>query len=56
MMRAFAWLLLVIGVGLTVAAFFIAATTTAATLWPGLAAGFCLTMVGLIVLATRRPE
>ncbi len=51
MRRAGAWLLIVAGVAMAVAAFFVAATTIAATLWPVFAAGFGLVVLGIIVLA-----
>jgi len=53
-MRPFAWLCVVCGILLAVAAFFIAANAPTTTPWPSLVAGFCLTALGIIVLAVQR--
>ena len=57
MMRAFAWICVAAGILLTVASFVITAHMPAVNPWPSLAAGFCLTLVGIVVLAMeRRPK
>jgi len=56
-MRALAWICVAVGILLTVAAFVITAHTPAVNPWPSLVAGFCLTLVGIVVLAMeRRPK
>jgi uncharacterized membrane protein HdeD (DUF308 family) len=55
-MRALAWICVAVGILLTVASFVIT-HTPAANPWPSLVAGFCLTLVGIVVLAIeRRPR
>jgi hypothetical protein len=56
-MRAFAWLCIVAGILLAIAAFIIAANKPTINPWPSLVAGFCVTAVGIVLLTTeRRPE
>lgn len=56
-MRAFAWLCIVAGVSLAVAAFLIAANKPASNPWLSLIAGFCVTAVGIVLLTKeRRPD
>jgi len=56
-MRAVAWLCIVAGVLLAVAAFLIASNQPANNAWPSLIAGFCVTAVGIVLLTKeRRPE
>jgi uncharacterized membrane protein HdeD (DUF308 family) len=49
-MRAVAWLCILAGVALAVAAFFIASKNPAIDPWPSLIAGFCVTTVGIVLL------
>ena len=55
-MRAFARSLVVAGVGAAVAAFFIASRTAAVSPWPMFVLGFCLTLLGVVLITRRRPE
>jgi hypothetical protein len=54
-MRTFAWSCVVVGVLLGAAAFVITAHSPVNP-WPTLAAGFCLTSFGVVVLTRVRPE
>ena len=53
-MRAFAWRCVVAGLALAVAAFFIAANAPTVNPWPSLVVGFCLTALGIVMLAIRQ--
>ena len=53
---AFAWLLVVAGLTLVVTSFFIAATRPVISPWPSLVVGFCLTILGIMLMAIGREE
>ena len=55
-MRAVAWLLVITGIALVIASFFIAARTGALPAWSVLTAGFCLTVVGIVLMTTRKSD
>jgi hypothetical protein len=50
-MRAFAWSCVVAGVLLALAAFVITANAPTVNPWPSLVVGFCLTALGIVLLA-----
>jgi len=53
-MRIVAWLCIVAGVLLSVAAFLIASNKPTISPWPSLIAGFCVTAVGVVLLTKER--
>ena len=53
-MRVFAWVCVVAGILLAVAAFLITAYTPSMSPWPSLVLGLCLTMLGVVLLAVKR--
>lgn len=55
-MRAVAWLCVVAGILLAVAAFLIASNKPTMNPWPSLVAGLCVTAVGIVLLTKERPE
>ena len=56
-MGAVAWLCIVAGVLLAVAAFLITSNKPTINPWPSLLAGFCVTAVGIVLLTKeQRPE
>ena len=52
-MRAFAWGCIIAGILLAIAAFVITANTIRNP-WPTLVVGFCLTALGVVLLAVHR--
>jgi len=54
MTRAVAWLCVVAGILLAVAALAIAANKPTTNPWPSLIAGFCVTAVGIVLLTSER--
>jgi uncharacterized membrane protein HdeD (DUF308 family) len=54
MMRAVAWVCIVAGILLAVAAFVIAATKPISNPWPSLIAGFCVTAVGIVLMTAEK--
>ena len=55
-MRAFAWLCIVAGIGLAVAAFVIGTNKSMINPWPSLVAGFCVTAAGLVLLTMEKQK
>jgi hypothetical protein len=56
-MSGLAWLCIVAGILLAIAAFLIAVNGPTADPWPTLIAGFCVTAVGIVLLTReKRPE
>lgn len=56
-MSALAWLCIVAGILLAIAAFLIAVNGPTTDPWPTLIAGFCVTAVGIVLLTReKRPE
>ena len=55
-MRAFAWLCIVAGIGLAIAAFVIAAKKPMINPWPSLVAGFCVTAAGMVLLTMEKQK
>lgn len=55
MMRAVAWLCVVAGILLAVAALAIAANKPTTNPWPSLIAGFCMTAAGIVLVTRQRP-
>jgi hypothetical protein len=53
-MRVLAWLCVIVGVLLAVVSFLGTAQTPTVSPWPSLIVGFCLTLLGVIVLAVQR--
>jgi hypothetical protein len=53
-MRLFAWMCVVAGVLLAVTSFLITAHAPAVSPWPSLVGGFCLTALGIVLLAIQR--
>ena len=53
-MRGFAWGCIAAGVLLAVTAFFLAANAPNVNPWPSLLVGFCLTALGIVLLAIQR--
>jgi uncharacterized membrane protein HdeD (DUF308 family) len=53
-MRGFAWGCVVAGVVLVVAAFFFTANAPTVNPWPSVLVGFCLTALGIVLLAIQR--
>ena len=53
-MRAVAWLFIVAGMLLAVAAFFISVNKPTINPWPSLIAGFCVTAAGIVLLTKER--
>jgi len=54
--RAFAWLCIVAGIGLAIAAFVIAANKPTINPWPSLVAGFCVTAAGMLLLMMEKQK
>jgi hypothetical protein len=55
-MRAFAWLCIVAGIGLAVAAFVIGTNKPMINPWPSLVAGFCVTAAGMVLLTMEKQK
>ena len=55
-MRAFAWLCIVAGIVLAIAAFVIAANKPMINPWPSLVAGFCVTAAGMVLLTMEKQK
>ena len=55
-MRAFAWLCIVAGLVLAIAAFAIAANKPMINPWPSLLAGFCVTAAGMVLLTMEKQK
>jgi len=56
LVRAFAWLCIVAGIGLAIAAFVIAANKPTINPWPSLVAGFCVTAAGMLLLMMEKQK
>ena len=55
-MRAIAWLCIVAGIVLAIAAFVIAANKPMINPWPSLVAGFCVTAAGTVLLTMEKQK
>jgi hypothetical protein len=55
-MRAFAWLCIVAGIVLAVAAFVIGVNKPMINPWPSLVGGFCVTAAGIVLLTMEKQK